>query len=125
MQPKMWDLVVAVLNLPFPISSGIISLFVLVCIRIYCTLTVGICKSTNRLTGKTVIVTGANSGIGKEAALDLAGRGARVILACRNVKLASQVKGSTSNLSASCAADRSLHSISQMKLSAKQEIRMF
>ena len=40
--------------------------------------------------GKTVIVTGGNTGIGKATAQDLSQRGARVILACRDV-----VKGRT------------------------------
>jgi retinol dehydrogenase-13 len=34
--------------------------------------------------GKTAIVTGSNTGMGKETALELARRGARVILGCRN-----------------------------------------
>ncbi|XP_066280171.1 retinol dehydrogenase 12-like [Branchiostoma lanceolatum] len=45
----------------------------------------GVCYSKARLDGKTAIVTGSNTGLGKETARDLARRGARVILACRDV----------------------------------------
>ncbi|XP_059701504.1 retinol dehydrogenase 13-like isoform X3 [Haemorhous mexicanus] len=41
-------------------------------------------KCPTDLTGKTVIVTGANSGIGKCVAMELARRNARTILACRS-----------------------------------------
>ena len=39
-----------------------------------------------KLDGKIVIITGANTGIGLETAVDLAKRNARVILACRSVE---------------------------------------
>ncbi|CAK8674464.1 retinol dehydrogenase 14-like [Clavelina lepadiformis] len=45
-----------------------------------------------KLDGKTVIVTGANNGVGFETAKDLAGRGARVIMACRNMEKAEEAK---------------------------------
>ncbi|XP_062578396.1 retinol dehydrogenase 11-like [Saccostrea cucullata] len=40
--------------------------------------------SSKSLTGKTVIITGANTGIGFQTAVDLAKRNGRIILACRN-----------------------------------------
>lgn len=46
----------------------------------------GVCTSTARMSGRVVIITGANSGIGKATAVDLTRRGARVIMACRDLK---------------------------------------
>jgi retinol dehydrogenase-12 len=45
-----------------------------------------VCRNKTRLDGQTAIITGANTGIGYETAMDLANRGARVIMACRNIK---------------------------------------
>lgn len=46
-----------------------------------------------KMEGKTVIITGANCGLGKEASKDFAKRGARVVMACRNVKKAEEARG--------------------------------
>ncbi len=51
------------------------------------------------LKGKTVVITGANTGIGKETSLEIAKMGATVVLACRNVdkaaKAAKEIKDTT------------------------------
>lgn len=68
-------------------ASGPIVLLVYLCKRYFGG---GVCTSQKRLDGKVVIVTGANAGIGYETALDLAKRGARVILACRDMNRANK-----------------------------------
>lgn len=57
------------------------------------------CTSTARLVGKTAVITGCNTGIGKETAKDLYRRGARVILACRNV---SKAQEATEDIKSQC-----------------------
>uniref|UniRef100_A0A1B6DDS3 Retinol dehydrogenase 11 n=1 Tax=Clastoptera arizonana TaxID=38151 RepID=A0A1B6DDS3_9HEMI len=48
----------------------------------------GKCTSKARLDGKIAVITGCNTGIGKYTALDFYRRGARVIMACRNMEKA-------------------------------------
>ncbi|CAG2174774.1 unnamed protein product, partial [Oppiella nova] len=44
------------------------------------------CKSQRRLDGRVVVVTGANSGLGRETVLQLSLRGAKVIMGCRSAE---------------------------------------
>uniref|UniRef100_A0AC11B0V2 Retinol dehydrogenase 13 n=1 Tax=Ovis aries TaxID=9940 RepID=A0AC11B0V2_SHEEP len=61
----------------------------------------GACPSKATIPGKTVIVTGANTGIGKQTALELAKRGGNIILACRDMEkceaAAKEIRGETLN----------------------------
>ncbi|PRP74969.1 hypothetical protein PROFUN_14407 [Planoprotostelium fungivorum] len=51
--------------------------------------------------GKTVVITGSNSGIGKDVAKSLAEMGARIIMACRNKEKALQAAKDIQNASGS------------------------
>ena len=62
----------------------VIAAAVIIAIRVYFVNGVP-CRSKKRIDGKTVIVTGGNTGIGKVTAMELARRGAHVILACRDI----------------------------------------
>eukprot|EP00092_Neocalanus_flemingeri_P008537 GFUD01009196.1.p1 GENE.GFUD01009196.1~~GFUD01009196.1.p1 ORF type:complete len:321 (+),score=108.94 GFUD01009196.1:106-1068(+) len=53
----------------------------------------GRCISKARLDGKVAVITGANTGIGRETARDLVKRGAEVHLLCRDLEKAEIVKG--------------------------------
>ncbi|XP_035301816.1 retinol dehydrogenase 12 isoform X3 [Cricetulus griseus] len=61
----------------------------------------GVCTTNVQIPGKVVVITGANTGIGKETARELARRGARVYIACRDVlkgeSAASEIRADTKN----------------------------
>lgn len=80
-------------GVPAFVQLGLATLIIVGVLKVYLILTLGVCTSKNKLSGKTVIITGANAGIGKETAIDLAKRGARVIMACRDLKKAAAAKG--------------------------------
>ena len=76
-QESWWRTCVIVLG----VGSG--ALFSL---KLYLSSRRGYCINSTLLTGKTCIVTGANTGIGKAVALEFAKRQAHVILACRDLE---------------------------------------
>lgn len=50
-----------------------------------------VCCDVN-LSGKTILITGSNQGIGYETAFNLAGRGGKVLMACRDIEKAEAAK---------------------------------
>eukprot|EP00956_Cyclotella_meneghiniana_P026221 scaffold56180_cov77-Cyclotella_meneghiniana.AAC.2 len=72
------------------------------------------------LTKKRVLITGGNTGLGYQAALDLASRGAHIVLGCRDIRsaesAANKIRAATNNDDVSCM---------QLDLSSLTSVREF
>ncbi|XP_066961302.1 retinol dehydrogenase 12-like [Macrobrachium rosenbergii] len=78
------------------------------------------CTSKEEMGGKTILVTANPTGIGLEAALDLARRGARVILACSEIKEA-QVMAASSDV----FKNGGVILLRKLNISSLREVRKF
>src|SRR5512137_1031773 len=72
------------------------------------------------LSGRKIIVTGANSGIGFEAALQFARKGAHVVLACRGIEKAHAAAAQISSVCAEAAVDAM-----ELDLASLESVRAF
>jgi len=82
----------------------------------------GVFISDVRIDGKVVIITGANTGIGKETAVDLAKRGGRIIMACRDLQRA-EAAAKEIKMAANVGDDNVIVEI--MDLSSFKSVRAF
>ncbi len=71
-------------------------------------------------TGRSVVVTGANSGLGFHTSLELARRGARVIMACRNLK-----KGEAARQKVLACSPEAEPELWELDLSSLSSVRSF
>jgi retinol dehydrogenase-12 len=71
--------------------------------------------------GKTVILTGANTGIGKETTLELAKRGARVVMACRDLERGEAARAEIQ----AASGGRGELEVRQLDLSSLDSVRAF
>jgi len=78
----------------------------------------GRCMSTDRLDGKVVVITGANTGIGKETAKDLVRRGAEVHVLCRDLERGEEMRREVNK---EIGSDVSVHKIDLASLESVRE----
>ncbi|CAH0717763.1 unnamed protein product, partial [Brenthis ino] len=124
MHGTMWPVLFVAISIIIKVSLSIILILLLFAfgIRVFVLREIfkGVCKCKTRLDGKVVIVTGGNSGIGLETAKNLAGRGARVIIASRDVKksekVVTDIKAATGNTNVE---------FRQLNLASKDSIKKF
>jgi len=79
-------------------------------------------KQEQDLIGKLAVVTGANSGIGKEACIQLAQRGCEIVMCCRSIERATKAKGEI--VSESGISSEKVH-IVQLDLSDLDNVETF
>lgn len=77
-------------------------------------------KDHIQLDGKVVVITGANAGIGKETSIDLAKRGAKIYMACRDKE-----RGETARQEVISASNNTNVFVRQLDLTSLDSIRQF